>query len=68
MCVEKTRLLRDYQIASGEYSKAIDTLSKSIGKASHNESAVLSNAVETAREASKQTAEKFSKHVKEHGC
>ena len=67
-CAEKIRLIRHYRVATADYNRAVQVLSKRSGTMRKAQYVKIREYVETARLRSEAVRAEMDQHVAEHGC
>jgi hypothetical protein len=68
LCEEKCRLLREYDSATADFSRAVQVLHSRLGVLSREEYAKLKHFSEHSRLRSEQARLALERHVSEHKC
>ena len=67
-CAEKIRLISHYQVATADYSRAVQVLSKKSGTMRKAKYVKIREYAETARLLSETARAELDQHTAEHGC
>ena len=67
-CVEKTRLAKEYELATSAFSQAVKKLSLRMGTSSKEKYAQLDRIADEARVNSERTRLALEQHIAVHGC
>lgn len=67
-CIEKARLLQEYQESTQVYATAVDDLNRRIGIVQFEEYQKLNRAADRARRKSEDSRDRLARHIAEDRC